>query len=222
MRLKQGTEREDGMIFWQYSHGKERWVTAEKYKEMHAVRKAQNRLRHLKNKEKSNAASRAYRQANRDQLIQYAKDWRKRNPGKCRELQVSWRSKNRERFRTSRRQYMRRKRQSDLLFKLRCNIATLIQNGIRNMGFSKTTRTAEILGCSFEFFKAYIEQRFLPGMSWENRIDWHLDHITPISLAKTKKQVLKLNHYTNFRPLWASENQSRGNRTNQQLDLLAA
>jgi hypothetical protein len=49
-------------------------------------------------------------------------------------------------------------------------------------------------------------------MSWENQGEWHLDHIMPISLAKTEEEVIKLNHYTNFQPLWAEDNVRKSNK----------
>ena len=49
-------------------------------------------------------------------------------------------------------------------------------------------------------------------MSWDNHGEWHIDHITPISYAKTEEDVLKLNHFSNFQPLWEFDNLSKGNR----------
>ena len=49
-------------------------------------------------------------------------------------------------------------------------------------------------------------------MSWDNYGKWHLDHITPISLGKTEEEVIVLNHYTNYQPLWEKDNLSKGNR----------
>ena len=31
---------------------------------------------------------------------------------------------------------------------------------------------------------------------------WHLNHIIPISSAQTEEDVYRLNHYTNFQPLY--------------------
>ena len=30
---------------------------------------------------------------------------------------------------------------------------------------------------------------------------WDLDHIIPVSSAKSEDEIIKLNHYTNFQPL---------------------
>ena len=49
-------------------------------------------------------------------------------------------------------------------------------------------------------------------MTFDNRAEWSLDHIIPISLAKTEKELIKLNHYTNFQPLWKIENIKKGNK----------
>lgn len=49
-------------------------------------------------------------------------------------------------------------------------------------------------------------------MSWENHVKWHLDHIIPISYANSEEEIIKLNHFTNLQPLWATDNLSKGNR----------
>jgi hypothetical protein len=105
----------------------------------------------------------------------------------------------------------------DPLFKLTEDIRTTIHHSIQRQGFSKNSITRNILGCSFEEFKQYIELKFEPWMNWENRgnpkngvlefnKNWDLDHIIPISSAKTEEDVIKLNHYTNFQPLCSKYN----------------
>jgi hypothetical protein len=58
-------------------------------------------------------------------------------------------------------------------------------------------------------------------MTLENHGEWHLDHIIPLASATTEEEIIKLNHYTNFQPLWAEENLSKGDRIiEQQLKLI--
>jgi hypothetical protein len=214
LRFKQGDIRSDGMVFWQYYHtGKERWVYPEKYQEIkqRRIEKCKKRWQE-KYKEKYKEKCKEYRKQNKEKLSLYLKEWRSKNQEKCRHLKNSWREKNRDRFRKTSRDYVRNKRSSDPIYKIRCNISTLIQNGIRNRGFSKKTKTSKILGCDYDFFKKYIESKFKEGMTWESRSEWSLDHIIPISLAKTEEELIKLNHYTNFQPLWKIENIKKGNK----------
>ena len=43
-------------------------------------------------------------------------------------------------------------------------------------------------------------------MSWENRHEWHIDHIMPMASAVTQEDAERLQHYTNLRPAWANDN----------------
>lgn len=85
----------------------------------------------------------------------------------------------------------------------------LTASAIKRAGFKKGTKTQVLLGCSLDFFRAHIERQFLPGMTWENRALWHIDHIVPVASAKTLDDVISLCHFTNLRPLWAKENLSK-------------
>jgi len=66
------------------------------------------------------------------------------------------------------------------------------------------------LGVSFDELNIYLEQKFKNNMSWENYGEWHIDHIIPLSSAKTEKEIYELCHYTNLQPLWAEDNLKKG------------
>ena len=118
------------------------------------------------------------------------------------------------------RHYTSKRSKVDSLFKLSINIRGLISSSIRNNGFKKNNRSNIILGCSFEFFKQYIEKQFEIWMNWNNHgiytgnynQTWQYDHIIPISSAKTNEEIIKLNHYTNFRPLCSKLNNEKRNK----------
>lgn len=92
--------------------------------------------------------------------------------------------------------------------RVRCLIYTKLRRG----GYTKRSRTYEILGCDFETLAAHLAAKFQPGMSWENRGEWHIDHIVPLATAQTEEDVIRLNHYTNLQPLWAADNLAKGAR----------
>lgn len=108
--------------------------------------------------------------------------------------------------------YKRNRTSTDIDFRNRCAIRSLIKSAIKRRGYKKNTKTFDILGCEYEVFKAYFESMFKPGMTWENHGRWHIDHIYPVSRAENEKHLIELNHYTNLQPLWAGENFSKGNR----------
>ena len=112
-------------------------------------------------------------------------------------------------------EYQNNRKKTDILFKLKMNISCLIRNSIKKNGYKKSIKTENILGCSIEEFKQYIENLFESWMNWNNhgvlksgkrQHTWQIDHIIPLSSAKTEEDVLKLNHYKNLQPLDAYTN----------------
>lgn len=105
--------------------------------------------------------------------------------------------------------YIKNRFNIDSLFKLTFNIRTLIRNSFYHNGYTKKSRTQEILGCSFEEFKIYLESKFESWMTWKNRglyngdlnCGWDIDHKIPLSSATTEEELIELNHYTNLQPL---------------------
>ena len=104
----------------------------------------------------------------------------------------------------------RRKRcENNPLDKLKHAIRSTISNSISKRGYKKKSKSFQILGCSYEEFKNYIESRFESWMTWTNYAlyngelnhGWDIDHITPLSSGKSEEEVLRLNHYTNLQPL---------------------
>jgi hypothetical protein len=108
--------------------------------------------------------------------------------------------------------YKRRMRRESPEFVLAERLRARIRASVVSMGYDKRSRTAEILGCTWEHFKAHIESLFVPGMSWENISQWHLDHHVPLCSARDLKDVYALNHWTNIKPLWIRDNLSKGAR----------
>jgi hypothetical protein len=111
------------------------------------------------------------------------------------------------------RHYIRWKRrwENDELFAMKVRLRNLIRNSFRKKGYVKfNTSTEKIVGMNYNDFKVYLESKFLDGMSWENRGEWHIDHIIPLSSAKSEDELISLSHYSNLQPLWAEDNLKKG------------
>jgi hypothetical protein len=108
---------------------------------------------------------------------------------------------------------IREKLSVDPLFKLIKYSRNRLKQFLKTKNIYKNNRTFDIIGCSPEFLKGYLEDKFTEGMSWElmgKHI--HIDHKIPLSSAKTEKEIYKLCHYTNLQPLWSVDNLKKSNK----------
>ena len=99
---------------------------------------------------------------------------------------------------------------NDDMYRATLKIRWCVKSTFKKNGYTKNSKTYKILGITYEEFKAYIESKFENGMTWKNHGEWHLDHIIPVSQANSEEELIKLNHYSNFQPLWAYDNLSKG------------
>jgi hypothetical protein len=106
-----------------------------------------------------------------------------------------------------RRQHQRRR--TDPLIAMHARISRLHRHALTMVGAIKTSPTFEALGYTVEAFVSHIERQFLRGMGWHNMSQWQIDHIVPVSTAKTEQDVVALNQLSNLRPMWAKENNGK-------------
>jgi hypothetical protein len=105
-------------------------------------------------------------------------------------------------------QYRKDRKSKNQSFYLACRLRVRIAMAIRYSGAKKSSKTNDLCGCDISFLKNYLEARFLPGMNWENRSEWHIDHIIPCKAfdLSNPEQQKKCFHYSNLRPLWVKDN----------------
>jgi hypothetical protein len=130
-----------------------------------------------------------------------------------------YRQNNKTLLREKRRIYHKKRLEVDELYKLKVSARNLIRKSLKSNGYTKNSRTQKILGCSYEDFKLHLENLFLPGMSWNNRKYWHIDHIIPSDFAINEEELIKLNNFKNLRPLWENMNLEKSNRILEKTEL---
>lgn len=164
----------------------------------------------LENKTKISENKKKYYQENKERIIDSVKKYREENKEKINEYLKNYfkeyRKKHRELLNEKMNQYQKNRKKIDPIFKLKYNLRSKLSGHLKNNSIKMSQTTIQILGCDINEFKKYIEEKFLNGMNWENYGKWHLDHIIPISLAKSEEEVKTLNHYSNLQPLWALDN----------------
>jgi hypothetical protein len=112
-------------------------------------------------------------------------------------------------------EYRNKRWKEDGLFRLKYNIRRRIKDFLDN----KVLQTEKIVGCSWEELKRHLESQFKEGMTWDNygQYGWHIDHHIPLKSANTEEEIIKLNHYTNLKPLWWYENLSKGDKLPEEM-----
>jgi len=179
------------------------------------VKSRSNKKFHSENKTKNNERRKKHYKENFDWYRKRDKlKWEKhkeKNPHIKSRRDLSHLEKK-DRTRDSKKRYKHNKYHTDELYSLKNRFRSLLNKVIREGGFLKQKSTLDFLGCDWETFKIHIEKQFKEDMSWENRSLWDLDHIIPISEGKTIEDVLLLSHYTNFQPLWKTENIKKSNK----------
>ena len=188
------------------------------YKKSDKRKNSQNKWRE-DNKDKINNYQNKWREDNKDKSKEYNdnnKDYRKKYYENNKEKIVKYGKERREKenYYTNYNNRIRERMREDIVFRLKTSIRRSIWNSLNSMNYTKKSKTFVILGISYNEFKLYIESKFEEWMSWENygkydgslNYGWDLDHITPISSAKTEEDVIRLNNYTNFQPLCSKVN----------------
>ena len=159
------------------------------------LKKLRNDRYYSQNKEKVKKMASDYYLNNRDRKFNYQKEYQTKNKDK-------------------RNAYLTERRNNDPLFRLITSIRNLIYNSFYYNGYVKKSKTNEILGCTFEELKSHLENRFEDWMTWENKgayngefdYGWDIDHIVPLSTAKSEEDILRLSHFTNLQPLCSKVN----------------
>jgi hypothetical protein len=183
-----------------------------------AIKKT-SKLYFEKNHEKIKLCNKLWLINNKDTLREYNKKYRIDNKDVIKEKYLNYYTNNKDILKVKRKKYVNKNRE-----KLRLNakekykkdpkekIRRLVSNAFARMSVNKPVNTERILGCTYEEARLYIESKFLPGMSWCNYGDWHIDHIKPLAsiAASNADDLLKINNIYNLQPLWAKDNIIKG------------
>lgn len=147
-----------------------------------------------KYKHKHIAQKKTYREKNKGHKAEYDLIYREQNKEKIKQHKINWELKNK----------------NNIIHRIKRNLRRRIHHVIKDN--CKSDHTMNLLGCSVEEFKSYLESKFHSGMTWNNyglgKDKWHIDHIRPccdFDLSKPEEQKICF-HYTNMQPLWETDN----------------
>lgn len=150
---------------------------------------------------------------NRIKMNEYArkrKDKRKQynieNRKSISEYNKKYYTDNKEMFQENYKKYLK----ENINFRITHNLRVRINDALKNN--YKNTSSTDLLGCSLDEYRNYLESKFDDKMTWENYGKgnyWEIDHIKPCSSfdLSNEEEQKKCFHYTNTQPLPIIENQ---------------
>jgi len=167
---------------------------------------ARSKKWHEENKEKAKEHYSKYQKSKKGLLTK--KKYRDNNPEKIKKYLLE----NKDRIQKIKNIRENFRRKNDINFCLTKRLRRRLWGALNREDKSK--KTMELLGCTIEEFKKYLESKFTKGMTWDKI---HIDHIKPcisFDLTNPEEQV-KCFHYTNLQPLWAIDNLKKGAKYEQ-------
>lgn len=128
---------------------------------------------------------------------------------KAKKRKAEYRKQTRSHIREYKRNWEKNRSKTHPEFRIKQSLRKRLWETTKNY---KSNKTFNLLGCSLEYFIAYLESKFQDGMTIDNYGEWHIDHIRPcanfdLTDPEQQKQCF---HYTNLQPLWASDNLTKG------------
>ena len=185
---------------------------SKKYYENHEENLLKDRERIKNEREKRLVMSKRYYENNQEKVKEYQKKHYELNKEKYIKKAREWEINNREKKNKMTNERNKIRKKEDILFRLKTKLKTDIYISLKRR--KKSKKLEDIIGLSLDEYKKYIENQFEDWMTWENwgLYTWHIDHIIPLSSVKTEEEVYLLWHYSNLRPLSASENLKKSNK----------
>ena len=170
------------------------------------------------NRKQSAVRSKKYRINHPEKVAAYSKEYRQSHKEYLFKLKKRWNDANKERINCTRKESLKRRISGDRNYAIRYYLKANISNGINySLGGNKGGSKWEgLLNYDAQTLRLHLESKFLPGMSWENKNQWHIDHKRPISsftfLSPNDPEFKECWSLENLQPLWAADNLKKGSR----------
>ena len=119
--------------------------------------------------------------------------------------------------------YQKKRRDSDLNFKLAHNLRVRTNKAFKSQNVRKTNKTLGLLGCSHSFFKNWIIHQLYGNMTLENYGSvWQIDHCLAVASFNLldENDMKKCFNWVNLRPMHLKDNIIKGDKIDIRLYLL--
>ena len=157
------------------------------------------------------AMSRDWKARNKERANALSRDWKLGNKERVSEYNKAYDAEHRDEIQKRSSAYHLTRAKTDPNFKLAKMLRSRYRSVMKDGRLDDSS--LEIIGCSVENFKRWLEFRFQDDMTFANHGKmWDLDHVVPIAkfeLYGNEDEIRKCFHWTNFQPLYGSKNKSK-------------
>jgi len=159
-----------------------------------------------------NARSRQYKANHKEEISRYNKLYKEENKEEISKYNARYTQENGKKI-----QARVKEREATIpAFKIRKAVARRIGNALGGMKTGwKSAVSIELLGCSPNFCRKWLEFQFTEEMTFNNHGKvWHIDHIVPCSRfdLEDEDEQRRCFNWTNLQPLLKYDNWSKGDK----------
>jgi hypothetical protein len=144
------------------------------------------------------------------------KKWSEKNREHLTEYHKQWRTENVDKWRKTKRDYEKNRKDSDPLYKLISNFRTAIYTVLKESNVDKYGHYFDILQYTPEELINHLEKQFTDDMTWDNYGIWHVDHKLPITSFDIQEmgddEFMRCWSLNNLQPMWGEENIRKSNK----------
>jgi len=157
--------------------------------------------------ELSRKRNKSYYNRHKDRLREEERQWREANPEVVKARNERYRKRHPERHKLRYRRHYQNKKNNPM-FALNYRMRHGIWRSVKE--YKKGQPWEGFVDYTVDQLRIHLERQFLPGMSWDNMGEWHIDHIVPLAHHKFENpddpEFKAAWALTNLRPLWAEAN----------------
>jgi len=211
-------------------------ITTKKYKQKYyenhkELVKQKSKLQRINNREEYIEYMKNYYNTNKEELLIKNKEYAKNHKEKTKQYQKEYSDSHKNIKKEYDKLYfinnkdkiiqrMRNKYINDEIYRFKQQIRNTINSSFKRKGYTKRSRTFEIIGLEFSEFKKYLLETYKNnyGIEWDGQESVHIDHIIPLATANSEEEIVKLCHFTNLQLLKAKDNLSKNDSLDWKLD----
>lgn len=138
---------------------------------------------------------------NKEYYINNSAKWNAEHKDEIKQNRIKYRKDNPNYNKT----YLKNRYHSDPKYKLTMSVRVKIYTFLKKDDIVRNHTSIKYLGCPVKEFKQYLENLFLPEMTWENWGPvWELDHILPCASfdLTIEENIFKCFNFSNHQPLF--------------------